>query len=236
MTDHREPLAKLLSLAVHEFRTPVAVVSGYLRMLLRHFDENLTEQQRKLLQESEKSCGNLALLLTDLSDLAQIEDGRLALRHEPVRIVELLREVAEDVHEGEDRGVRLEIRDDGREAVVMGDRERLKTALAALLTATLRERAEPGAVVGACALRRGERDEAVIALADGDAALDLASRAGATDPRPFDEYRGGMGFRMPIAARVIEAHGGRVSSPVVEKGRLTIVLSLPAAAEPERAA
>ena len=52
MTDNRDSQAKLLSLAVHEFRTPVAVVSGYLRMLLRHFGGNLTEQQRKLLQES----------------------------------------------------------------------------------------------------------------------------------------------------------------------------------------
>jgi signal transduction histidine kinase len=236
MTDHRESPAKLLSLAVHEFRTPVAVVSGYLRMLLRHFGDNLSEQQKKLLQESEKSCGNLATLLTELSDLSQIEDGRLALRHEPVPLAVLLREVAEGVHEGHDRGVRFEVRDDGREAVVMGDRERLKSALTALVAATVRERAEAGVVVASCALRRGDRTEAIVALADGDDADRLASGDAGADTGRLDQYRGGMGFRLPIAARVIEAHGGRVSSPVVEKGRLTIVLSLPAAAEPERAA
>lgn len=235
MTDHRSR-ADLLSLAVHEFRTPVAVVSGYLRMLLRHFGDTLTEQQRKLLQESEKSCGNLANLLSEASELANLEAGKVNVRREPVAIFELLKQVAGGVHEAEDRGVTLQVRDGGHAPVIMGDPDRLRTALASLLAATLRERAESGVVVAAGAVAKDTSPPVVvIAVGDEQTAQQLAASAGAAS-EPFDEYRGGLGFRLPIAARIIEAHGGRVSSPVAARGRLAIVLSLPLATESERAA
>ncbi len=238
MTDHRDHLAKLLSLGVHEFRTPVSVVSGYLRMILRHFGDNLTEQQRKLLQDAEKSCGNLTLLIGEMSDLAQIEDGRIGLRRDPIPLFALLKQVADGVHEAQDRGVVLSVRDEGLEAVVTGDREKLRSALTSLLTAALRERSEPGALVAACARVRGpEGESAVIAIADGSDAERLATLTGDTQTGDtFDQYRGGMGFKLAIAARIVEALGGRVSSPVAARGRLSIVLSLPLAAEPENAA
>jgi signal transduction histidine kinase len=154
-----------------------------------------------------------------------------------VPLFALLKEVAEGVHEAADRGVVLAVRDGDREAVVRGDRERLRAALTSLVTAALRERAEPGTVVAACALlRRPNGDEAVIAIADGDEADRLARADTAPGGEPFDEYRGGMGFKLPIAARIVAAHGGRVSSPVAARGRLSIVLSLPLATESEKAA
>ena len=54
-TDPRWP--KVLSLSVHEFRTPMTVVAGYIRMLLKDRAGPLSDQQRKLLEEAEKSCG-----------------------------------------------------------------------------------------------------------------------------------------------------------------------------------
>ena len=55
---------KVLSLAVHEFRTPMTVVAGYIRMLLKDRAGPLTEPQRRLLEEAEKSCGRLSALLS----------------------------------------------------------------------------------------------------------------------------------------------------------------------------
>jgi len=170
MTDHRSHLAKLLSLGVHEFRTPVSVVAGYLRMLLRHFGDNLSDQQRKLLEGAEKSCGSLTALLAEVSELAQIEDGRVAFRRDPVALFAVLKQAANAVHAADDRGVVLSVRDEGLEAVVTGDRDRLESALTSLLTAALRERSEAGTVVAACARVRGPGGEsAVIAIAAGSA-------------------------------------------------------------------
>src|SRR5918999_2180574 len=66
---------KLLSLAVHEFRTPITVVAGYVRMLLKDRAGPLSDQQRKLLEEAEKSCARLSALLAEMSELSNLEAG-----------------------------------------------------------------------------------------------------------------------------------------------------------------
>ena len=64
-----ERYTDLLSLAVHEFRTPASVVGGYLRMLLRDADQPLTDRQRKMIEEAEKSCARLVALIAEMSDI-----------------------------------------------------------------------------------------------------------------------------------------------------------------------
>src|SRR3954467_14413301 len=68
---------KVLSLAVHEFRTPMTVVAGYIRMLLKDRAGALTDPQRRLLEEAEKSCGRLSALVAEVSELSNLEAGTL---------------------------------------------------------------------------------------------------------------------------------------------------------------
>lgn len=233
MTDHREAhCARLLSLAVHEFRTPTAVVSGYLRMVLRHFGDGLTDQQRKLLEESEKACGALSRLLSDFSDLARLEQGGLRLGLEPLSLGGLLAEVAPNVQEGTDRGLSVEV--DAQDGLIVeADKTRLGEAIASLMAAVVRERLE-GARVVAVARPEGGSGSVLVVLGDADTAPDLLGDAKAR-LEPFDEYRGGLGFRLPAAARIVEAHGGRLASPVTERGRLSILMTLPVTSRAENA-
>jgi signal transduction histidine kinase len=57
------PVSRLLSLSVHELRTPLSVVAGYVNMLLKGRNSALTEQQRHMLEEAEKSCRRISALL-----------------------------------------------------------------------------------------------------------------------------------------------------------------------------
>src|SRR5689334_17456762 len=108
--DERYP--ELLSLAVHELRTPASVVGGYLRMILRDGSQPLGERHRKMIEEAEKSCARLVALIAELSDVGKLDAGLLALQQQPVDAFALVAEVAEHVHEASDREVRLEVRGD----------------------------------------------------------------------------------------------------------------------------
>src|SRR5262245_64465814 len=66
---------KLLSLTTHEFRTPMTVVAGYIRMLLKERAGPVPDQQRRLLEEAEKSCARLSALLGEVSELSALEGG-----------------------------------------------------------------------------------------------------------------------------------------------------------------
>src|SRR6266850_6145822 len=123
-----ESYPQLLSLAVHEFRTPASVVGGYLRMLQRDGDSPLSDRQRKMVDEAEKSCARLVALIAELSDVSKLDAGLVTLARRPLDAFALIAEVAELVHEARDRNVRLEVRGQPDGAQLSGDAPRLRAA------------------------------------------------------------------------------------------------------------
>jgi signal transduction histidine kinase len=225
----KETYPPLLSLAVHEFRTPVSVVGGYLRMLQGDACGPLTERQRHMIDEAEKSCKRLVGFIAELSDISKLDDGQVSLGRQPLDLFALVNDVAGQVQESKDRGVTLEVRGDG-EARMTGDAARLKNAIDAVFRAVLREKNGPCTVV---AERRREVQEgkpcAVIVVAETEA----VQAAYASTPGSFDEKRGGLGLALPLARRVIEGHGGRIWSPASQDGanealaRGSVIISIP---------
>ncbi len=216
--------AQLLSLAVHEFRTPASVVGGYLRMLQRDTDQPLSERQQKMVAEAERSCARIVALIAELSEISKLDSGSTALTHQSFDLFTALEEVADSVHEAEGREVRLVVRGEAAGAPVSGDLTRLQTAFSAIFRAILRERVTPGLV--AIDRRIGRTDglrAAVVVVGD----VERVQQAYEAPVTAFDEKRGGLGLALPLARRVIEAHGGHLSSPAIEKGRSIAIVGIP---------
>jgi len=200
----------LLSLAVHEFRTPASVVGGYLRMLQKDQEPPMSERQRRMIDEADKSCARLVAIVAELSEIGKLDSGSVTLARHPVELFSLVEEVAELVHEASDRNVHLKLIGSTDGASIPGDATRLKTAFDAIFRAILREKPGPTTVVAD--RRRETRDgtpRAVVIIADADRVQEAYDRPAG----PFDEHRGGMGLALPLARRVIEGHGGRIWSP-----------------------
>lgn len=220
-----EQYPQLISLAVHEFRTPASVVGGYLRMLQRDPAEPLSERQRKMIEEAEKSCARLVALIAELGEIGKLDAGLIGLNPARADLFALVEEVAGRVHEAQDRDVRLIAAGASTGAPVHADTVRLSTALDAVFRGILREKAGPATVV---ADRRRDtidgRDVAVVVVADAERVQESYNR-----PRvPFDEKRGGLGLAVPLARRVIERHGGSLWAPggddPLSRGAAIIVL------------
>jgi signal transduction histidine kinase len=207
---------RLLSLSVHEFRTPITVVAGYIRMLLKDRAGALTDPQRRLLEEAEKSCGRLSGLVAEMSDLANLEAGTAAFNRSAVDLHALLTDTVEALPTVPDRDVRVSVKTSAVSAALQGDPARLKAAFTSLINALRRE------LVASDELfvreRRSQQDGQPAAwIAFGDAArIDALAGADQADLTTFDEWRGGCGLSLAIARRVIEAHGGRLWSPAID--------------------
>jgi signal transduction histidine kinase len=219
---------RALSLAVHELRTPITVATGYLRMLLREQAGPITDQQRKMLQEADKSCARIGSLIAEMSELGKLEEGAITVPGVSFDLAALTVELANTMHEGEDRGVRLETRVPGP-VIVAGDRTRLAAAIGALMHAALRERGQPGVILAECStLSDSNQNWAIVTIGEETATRPLATAARTTPP-PFDEWRGGLGLALPVGRRVIEAHGGALWSAPGDNARAASALRLPLA-------
>ncbi|HET7617698.1 MAG TPA: HAMP domain-containing sensor histidine kinase [Vicinamibacterales bacterium] len=202
---------KILSLSVHEFRTPLTVVGGYIRMLLKERGGPLSDQQRHLLEEAEKSCARLSTLLADVSDLSNLEQGNITMNLGTGDLRDLLRTVVGQLPPVPDREMRVDLQIGDGPAPVRADITRLGTALTALLTALRRELVTSDVLI--VRERRAAGDGAALFdICIGDAPTLAAIDGCAGDLPVFDEWRGGCGLALPVARRVIEAHGGSIWS------------------------
>lgn len=224
-----ESYPKLISLAVHEFRTPASVVGGYLRMLQRDEDP-MSDRQRKMIDEAAKSCARLVEIVSELSEVGKLDSGLSPLAREPLDFFSILEALAASVHEAGGREVRLQVRGPATGAFLTGDPIRLRSAMSAIIRAILREQPADVTVVAERLIdNRDGHSLGVVVVADER----IVSEAYARRPMAFDEKRGGLGLALPIARRVVEAHGGHVWSPAVtnqtseEAARGAAIVALP---------
>lgn len=217
---------KVLSLAVHEFRTPTTVVAGYIRMLLKERAGPVPETQRRLLEEAEKSCGRLTALLAEMSDLSGLEAGTATFNRAPVELHTALQEAAAGLPELADRPVAIDIQTGAGPAMVQADPVRLRAAFAAVLIALRRELITSTTLaVRERTLPLDGRPASWIVIADPDQ-IEVVMAADEAALGPFDEWRGGVGLSLAVARRVIEAHGGRMWSPLAD-AKAGAILALP---------
>ncbi|HVZ20001.1 MAG TPA: HAMP domain-containing sensor histidine kinase [Vicinamibacterales bacterium] len=211
---------KILSLSVHEFRTPMTVVAGYIRMLLKDRAGPLSDQQRRLLEEAEKSCARLSALLGEVSELSQLEGGTISFTRQPADIARVVTQAAAGLPELPDRTVHVDVSAE-EPGPLAADEPRLTAALGAIMTALRREIVTTDRLIV-----RERRAEGGYEIVVGDEpSVEAIDGRGAAPLPIFDEWRGGCGLSLAVARRVINAHGGSVwSAPDGHKSGARIFL------------
>jgi signal transduction histidine kinase len=121
--------ARLVSLACHDVRTPLATVHGFAKTLTRTAD--LEAPADRYVEMIEAASTQMAELLDELSLVARIEDGRYDPALREADTLELAHAAAERL--GEDR-----VRVSGEGATISTDVEAIDRGVSALVQAALR--------------------------------------------------------------------------------------------------
>jgi signal transduction histidine kinase len=120
---------KLVSLAAHDLRTPLATVSGFAKTLIR--TEDLEEPASRYVEMIEAASAQMVELLDELGLAARIESGRYQPSLREADTLDLVRAAA--ALRGEER-----VRADGEGGTVHVDYEATERAVAALAQCALR--------------------------------------------------------------------------------------------------
>jgi signal transduction histidine kinase len=120
---------RLVSLAAHDLRTPLATIHGFAQTLIRMDD--LGEPKQRYMEMIDMAARQLAELLDELGTAARIEGGRYEPSLQSVQSMELARAAATQL--GEER---VKVSGEGSEVHV--DPESTERGIAALAQAALR--------------------------------------------------------------------------------------------------
>ena len=129
MSDRDASFPRLVSLAAHDLRTPLATIHGFAQTLIRMDD--LGEPKQRYVEMIGQAARQLAELLDELGLATRIESGRYEPNMQPVDTLALARTAASAL--GEDR---VAVSGTGREVRV--DVEATERGVAALVQAALR--------------------------------------------------------------------------------------------------
>ena len=219
-------LRRFVADASHELRTPLAAVRAYSELYRRGAStrpQDLDRAMSGINRESER----MSLLVDDLLLLARLDEGR-PLEREPVDLGEVVGEAVETARTVEpSRPIEL----DAEQAVVLGDRDRLRQVVDNLLS-NVRAHTPPDGAVHVRVSRNGT--DAVLEVADSGPGMDaeeverMFERFHRGDPSR-SRASGGVGLGLSIVSAVAEAHGGSASAES-EPGRgSTFRVNLPLA-------
>lgn len=200
---------ELFSVMVHDVRTPMTVVAGYVDMLLKERFGPLTDKQRHVLEEVQKSCARVSALLKDGSELTSIERKTITVHRRNVDLRDLLRAAIGQLSPLPDRDVHVDLQTGSGDSSFPADAVRLTNAFTALIAGLRREvvltdrlLVQERRTADGFEIRIG--DQETLALFDGASNADLPV---------FNEWRGGTGMSLAVARRILNAHGGHVAAP-----------------------
>jgi signal transduction histidine kinase len=222
MSEGRDPAAEekkdpLLSLISHEFSSPISAVLGYLRMVLKD-PQALSGPHRGMVQNAQQSAEKIAAYVAQLRNLSRLAAGGVSFTRSNIDIGALLETEAASqppLHDG--REISVSFRNEAPEAVVLGDADRLKAAFSALIVAVRRELVTTDELC--VSLRRDQSNGRAmlrVTMGGNDRIAEL-EQASPADLTAFDEFRGGMGFIVPLARHILEAHQAQIWAPATSE-------------------
>lgn len=101
--------SKFVSIASHEFRTPLSTVLSSAALIDQYNDRTDKEKVKKHVQRIKSSVNHLTSILNDFLSLGKLEEGKIDVVMEPVGIGEFLNDVEEQMRSSLKKGQRLSI-------------------------------------------------------------------------------------------------------------------------------
>jgi signal transduction histidine kinase len=225
----------------HELSTPLTPLAGYLKILQSDKLGVLSPQQRKVVEAMSLAANKLTRIIDNLSDFASLQAGEAPILAAPVDPDQIVDDAVEELRPAiRDARLHVEVKP-SRGGPIEADPRKLRQAISNVIGNAVKFSPHGGEVLVEV-LRDAERLRVAVydqgpGIAAGDAVGVFEPFFHAARARGEDARQPGSGLGLPVAKRIVEAHGGTVlvespphSQPVVGSHHYTgckIVIELP---------
>lgn len=200
-----------ISMASHELRSPLTAIRGYTSLIKERTD--LPDEVHDRLRKIDRAAETLNQLIEDILDVSRIDQGRLTLSLEPVRVAEIVGDVSSLLQQkATEKGLALRSEDVNQTLILNADRVRLRQVLINLVDNAIKYTSEGSVELSVVA----EQDSAIIRVSDSGLGMSAEDQRGlfqkfyrvnSSDVRK----QTGTGLGLWITKELVERMGGTIS-------------------------
>lgn len=218
--------SRFVSMASHEFRTPLATIQSSLALVKKYGELNEIEKQDKHILKIKASVNNLTDILTDFLSVSKLEEGRVEHTSETFGLPSFIREVISELKTIVKDGQRITYEHTGNDTVVL-DQKLLKNILFNLISNAIKFSGE------------GKTIDLVSVVEPGDLQISVSDHGigiPQEDQKHLFErfFRGnnaahiqGTGLGLNIVAKFVELMNGSINFTSEENKGTTFTMSFP---------
>ncbi len=223
-----------LSIASHELRTPMTVISGFTDLLLSDKWGELSEKQKMFLNSISQNSRDLTTLVNKMLDITSLEADKMEFLWKEIKFPVYLEEI---VREFEiialQKQIQIEFQNPNNVSLLLrSDPLKLKQIMGNLLGNALKFTPQNGKI--RVLLERNEKDEKCVNVSVIDTGIGIPAEE---QERIFEKFyrtkhsdkiiRSGTGLGLHIVKLLIEKLGGEISVISTEKKGSCFTFSLP---------
>jgi two-component system CheB/CheR fusion protein len=202
---------QFIGIASHELKTPVTSIKGYAQLLEQVYAANKNKDAAGMIKKMNTQIDRLTVLIKDLLDVTQIEEGVLKLKEEKFDISKLLVEVVGEMQPTSSKHhIRLELQK--KNLAVVADKEKIRQVITNLVSNAIKYSPDSDEV-----LVRLVFDKTGIIISVKDYGIGIPEEI---QQKIFDRFfrekdssintYPGLGLGLYIAAEIIKRSRGRI--------------------------
>lgn len=210
--------SQFISVASHEFRTPLAAAVGSLELLERHHARLTDAKRTELLVRAQRSLGRLTGIMTDVLQVSRADSGRVKVKLMNVDLGRFVQDVVNEVAEGDRQAHTFSFEQSGGPSTVPADTNLLNHVISNLVGNAARY--SPTGTKVSVTLHI-EAEAFIVTVADEGIGIPEAERERIFEPfvRGSNVGQiGGTGLGLNIVKRYTELMGGHIVVLPTERG------------------
>src|SRR3989344_3420528 len=224
-----------VSIASHQLRTPLTVITGYTSMLLEGAFGKIEDQShRAVIEKIYAASQNLVRMIEDFLDISKIEKGDMTYQFEKIDLKKLCEEVVEKLKDSLKTGgfkFRITTGSEG-DLIVTADPGKLRQILFNLIDNAIKYTPKGGDIKISLA-KDEKKGKIFFTIRDNGIGITKEMM-----PRLFEKFSRaegistlhteGRGLGLYVAKQIIDAHGGTIHATSLGKNKgTTFTLTLP---------
>ncbi|RLD18356.1 MAG: PAS domain-containing sensor histidine kinase [Bacteroidetes bacterium] len=225
--DLNELKSRFVSMASHEFRTPLSTILSSAALIARYPDTDQQPKRDRHINRIKSAVNGLNGILNDFLSLSKIEEGRIFVNNQPHNIDAICREVMDDIEGLLKSGQMLKHQTQTGEISIQTDKNILKNILFNLTSNAIKYSGEDTEILCSTSV-----DDDVLTIEIADQGMGIPKRE---QKHLFSRFFRasnasnieGTGLGLNIVAGYVEMLNGSIDYKSVEEEGTTFILRLP---------